>query len=500
MPKRIVASVVVSLVALSLGGCAGGTSADAPPQVMLDREAHYGTRLGEVRSVWASVDAGELTREQARDLLKTVAWQRGSPEALRLETMRQLLADEAGAEDTRSMMGFMLQSESRMGHLGVLELIEETAVERGWSEMKASFVRSLAFEVPAIDDADRPEYTALAALASDGRATTAVFDVFAGETNPYSISEKQDQFLNERLEAWAVLTRLDPSGERILELVRSAEIARGLDEGVRELLEDAQQSVSAFRTVPESAEQLAWVGRLRDGTNTDLWKRGEAMLARLSPEKREGVRLRHLAGLLWAEEHLSGSFAMSRGELYRSLDSTLRGVRKYSRERGPSAVDGKRAILYDWEDELSWADLVLIAVAMEFRNDPGVPGVVFSQADRDHNDRSTEYGGAVFGRGGSFEPRVYPPRPNQRYGDGRFVASDDMITQSDDAVFHYHFQVQDKTNAEYAGPSKGDFEYAVRYGRSCLVFTFIDADTLNVDYYQPGGARIDLGGIARPGR
>ena len=97
------------------------------------------------------------------------------------------------------------------------------------------------------------------------------------------------------------------------------------------------------------------------------------------------------------------------------------------------------------------------------------------------------------------EPRIYSPRPTQRFGDQRFVAPEDMITQGDGAIFHYHMQVQDHNNGDYAGPSRGDVEYAARYGRSCLVFTFVNENTLNADYYQSDGARIDLGVLKRPG-
>ncbi len=496
-PHTLLALICPLLVLVS---CSGGSPAiEAPPQVMLDREARFSTRMNEARTIWQSVDSGEVSHANARKMLKSLAWQRASSSTLRVEAIRQLLLDEAGLDDTRSMMGYMLPTESRMGQLGVLEEIRDAAIEHGWADLKGPFVRSLSFDVSTIDDEDRPEFQALAALSSDGDATGSVFDVFAGERSPYSIAEKPEQFLSERLQAWTLLTRLDPTGERILELVNNREIVQGLDEDVRNLLEDARASVSIYRTVPHSAEQLAWVGRLRRGNSTELWTHGQAMLAELPIEKREGVRLRHVAALLWAKEHASGVFEMSREGLFDQLDVRLTSTRKYSRERGPSAADQKRSILYDWREELSWADLVAIAVALEFRESLAIASPVFSQADRDHTDRSTEYGGVIFAQGGLFEPRLYTPRPSQRFGDGRFVASSDMIQQSDDALFHYHFQAQRHKNSEYAGPSKGDIEYAERYGRACLVFTFINADTLNVDYYQPGGARIDLGAIRRPG-
>jgi len=63
---------------------------------------------------------------------------------------------------------------------------------------------------------------------------------------------------------------------------------------------------------------------------------------------------------------------------------------------------------------------------------------------------------------------------------------------------HFHFHVQSTRNARYAGPGPADLAYADAFGRANLVLTFIDEDTLAVDYYQPGGATLDLGHITRP--
>ncbi len=92
---------------------------------------------------------------------------------------------------------------------------------------------------------------------------------------------------------------------------------------------------------------------------------------------------------------------------------------------------------------------------------------------------------------------LYPPRPGSRRGDHEFVASTDMILQSDDALAHYHFHVQEPRNSEYAGPSANDLAYSARYGRSCLVLTSVASGVMDVDFYQPDGAVIDLGEIVR---
>jgi hypothetical protein len=98
--------------------------------------------------------------------------------------------------------------------------------------------------------------------------------------------------------------------------------------------------------------------------------------------------------------------------------------------------------------------------------------------------------------------------------DRTFVASDDMFAAEDAggrALAHYHFHAQTQNNAEYAGPGRGDFDYANNHGRACLVLTSVRPGVLNVDYYQRtapgtvpsgggggggGGIQIDLGEVS----
>ena len=157
-----------------------------------------------------------------------------------------------------------------------------------------------------------------------------------------------------------------------------------------------------------------------------------------------------------------------------------------------------------WRAELVWGDALALLVADEAVRGEGVAAALFAQADADYADRSTEHGGVLdaVSRPGStedaFEAIGFAPRPAQRTGDRRFVASPELLERGAASLFHYHFHANRIRNADYAGPSEADLLYARDFGRACLVLTLIDERTLGVDYYQPGGARIDLGTIARP--
>jgi hypothetical protein len=72
----------------------------------------------------------------------------------------------------------------------------------------------------------------------------------------------------------------------------------------------------------------------------------------------------------------------------------------------------------------------------------------------------------------------------------------DLNREKPTELHHFHAQVAEKVR--YACPGRGDRDMVDRQQIHGLVFTFVDANHLNVDYYQPRGVAIDLGTIARP--
>jgi len=161
--------------------------------------------------------------------------------------------------------------------------------------------------------------------------------------------------------------------------------------------------------------------------------------------------------------------------------------------------------------------MLSILVIDEALHQPQVVSAVFAQAQADREDATTEYGGLLawkkvgIGAGGAGEARkpdaatgaasehsvvmLYMPRSAQRISDTQFTASDDMVGSGDLALAHYHFHVQKEKNAQFAGPSRADLEYADRFGRSCIVLTAVKDGVMAVDYYQRGGVVVDMGGL-----
>ena len=65
-------------------------------------------------------------------------------------------------------------------------------------------------------------------------------------------------------------------------------------------------------------------------------------------------------------------------------------------------------------------------------------------------------------------------------------------------LFHFHFHATSHRNWEHAGPGFGDLQYADGTRANCLVMSFVDEDTLNVDWYRHDAVVVDLGCVHRP--
>ena len=372
----------------------------------------------------------------------------------------------------------------------VIEHVCDLAVETNTTELIPALVRSWARPVQRPGDDERPERAALLALTPGVPIEQTVFGVFAAPQDP------EDQFGERtRRDAWTLLSRIDPAGATTKDF-----IAQSPDAHDDPLLADLQTVARDLGAIPLTTEQLDWVEDLRKPEHAGFWRLAKAQVAALGAEQREGFELRHLAGVLWASQHRSEWLSASRRQLLDQLSGELEGRRHTRRSADyPDAMAAPRETIEYWRKDLVGGDALLLCIANEAMQDPRLSRELFEQADHDQRDESTEHGGVLDANpDGGFVALSFPPRPAQRSGDNRFVASQELLDAGATALFHYHFHAQSNNNDDYAGPGPGDLEYAARFGRSCIVLTFVSSRSLGVDYYQPDGARIDLGAISRP--
>jgi len=480
LPIAGAAAASTLLAFAALPACSGpqrAASAD-PISAMRNDNLSVGERTRAVDQAWALTLTGEASRESLRKSTKSLVWSRSSPPTVRIAGIDQLAADDP--RDTVTMLSLMLPTEN---HWEVIEHVCDLAAENHWTELTRGLVRSWARPVPDPTDDKRPERRALQALYPGQSVEQTVFDVFteAGEGPVLGERARQD--------AWALLSRLDESGA-----LRQRFLSEPPPGPPDALTADLYAAASDLGAVPRTREELEWVRALRRPEFAAFWRESAEAIARLSPQQREGLQIRHAAIIRWAASHQPDWLAASSADLESLLRMRFDGRRDHQRGGSTGGAVVPETIR-EWRSALVWADLLSIAVAIESIQGAEVVEALFDQASRDRVDTSTEYGGVLDARGDGFVALLYTPIPAQRRTDTSFVAPPEMLEKSADALFQYHFHANRERNADFAGPSGGDLEFVRAFGRACIVFTSIERDVMNADYYQPNGARIDLGEI-----
>lgn len=496
--------MLAACAAAAAAGCGSGSrGADAMDRVRNPRLSEP-ARAKAIDEAWGRVLAGELERGPTREELKTLAWSASWPESLRVRTLKVLLSDPdpAGAADSRQLVRLMLPREQS---LAVIRVLSEAAVEHGWDNTVPALVRSLSRFDEGTPDAQRPEHKAIAALRPGATVPQTVLEVFIdpprGETG-YG-ADTPDRV---RIDAWDVLARLDANGE-----MRAAMIVGGgqADDAQIAALRSAMDDL---HTLPRVGEELSWLWSLRDTAdrrNAAWWAEAAGVIRPLYEDRARMLELRHAEAIRWSARARPDWLKSTRAELLSALEDRLRGRELFRRTERDRDEPVRRESLPEQASKLEWGDLITILAVDEALRQPEVVRTLLAQADLDREDKSAEYGGVLetwadaagasrSAGAAAFRVVLYPPRPGQRRGDREFVASTDMVGQSDRSLAHYHFHAQQARNGSYAGPSNADLQYAARLGRTCLVFTSVSSDVLDADLYQPDGVIIDLGAIRRP--
>jgi hypothetical protein len=499
------------LIPTALAGCSGTPIESrlvGPPdeltELSVDGAASPLHRARAIRGLDAAADAGEAPMPSTREHFKDIVWRATEPLSVRIAAYEALLNDDGYGADTQRMTELMLPTEViRARGTGFVEVIASTAVERGWTGLTPALVRSLSLPFGNDPPEARPEFAAIAALNTESDAEApgrvvadAVWSVFAGERRA---SDGKPLEAEDQRAAWALLMQLDAGRELALERARAG---GGPGDAQGPLLALIRRGARELSIVPNTASELAWLERLAELDHQPFWRRAASVVDGLEGEQLNGLELRHLAGLVYAARFRPELLAMTPGELESEVARMLGGrdhrwrARRTAGEIPNESIEGNRS-------RLVFGDMVLIASVVEMFDRAGDGALVAlgELGDRDMLDSTTEHGGILdAGEEGELVVYHYPPRLRDRGDDERMVASEAMIDAGTDALFHFHLHARDYDSGPLAGPSLGDIGYAINHGRSCLVLTFLDTDTMNADYYQPNGAVIDLGSFYVRGR
>jgi hypothetical protein len=353
----------------------------------------------------------------------------------------------------------------------VTELHE--ALISSWAS-KAIFIKT---------EEQRPEYISLKKMYSDDDIADLIFDSM--------LSQKKSWKQGYRTRCWDLLHRLEQRDRLV------AFIEENTFDSDDFFFIDLQKAKRDLGIVPFCREEILWIRELAKPEYSDFWNESVAALGSLDAERRANVEMRDVPIAVSLARH-GGDDAFTRSipQMVRRISIAIEGGKHYTETEGGGAYDPKSEMLRTYQDELTWGDAVALEMALTALAVPQVRSHLFDYATRDLEDETTEYGGVIaLDKKGRFEILEFEPKV--RHHDRRFNASQDMFDAAYTALFHFHFHAQKFRNGDHAGPGLGDKNYATNTRANCLVFTFVDKDTLNVDYYRRGSVVIDLGTISR---
>lgn len=466
--RRFFIGEFLLLTTLVFGGCAASRVYENPAGYMMNSQADPDAKLQAARQ------GAQRTPDdpEYRQALNAWVYDRGYTDEMRRFAIDQLVkTDEARFKQELARRIVLIQN------MQTLEYLLDLAVRRQWRDLTPAIVRNYSRRAQGMSDQDRPERKAIQALNPGHSVEDVVFNVFMQQDGT---SNSQEQAA-----AWELLYRLMPTQE-LLELLSVAK-------ATSPMVQDLKIAAVELGTLPKNRDGVLWLMTLRQPENVHLWNQAKSRIDRLSLSQRQGLQVRHIPIL--AGDVAAKRLEADHPQLARQLAQRLADADHYL--KAPTH-DGQSSeypqTLAHWVDRLVWADLLTIHQLLDGLSDQAMVQSLFEQADADRLDETTELGG-VMDACPQWQAILF--KPEIRRHDRKFVPSAAMLQRLHTGLAHYHFHAQQYRNRDYAGPGRGDLESADHLQANCLVFTFIDQDRLNVDYYQPGGVAIDLGVIHR---
>lgn len=427
----------VPIVCLSWVLLMVGCAAPLTPDDLLRADLDPQRRVRELRRM-GPIAQHQTPPHYAR-VLYTLIESDSQPDAL-----RNLAIDRLLVHDEPELRRWAIEHVTAVDRWPVLEHLFDVAIQNQWADFLPAAVASYARPSREFADADRPERRVIQALRPAVDVQQAVFDVF--DAPPQAVAEDQ------RIAAWVLLNRLGDARRSLNQASSDALLVQSLKQ--------ASRALERLPATPQSVAMLTFAQLSPD------WPR------RIN-RSRPVARLRHLMLPLHQRPVAAADIAIR-------LTAARHVTRSERADRDPRWSED-----FDhWRDQLSPDDLRVIAFVLDAMKKDHIIDMWFAEADADRIDQTTEYGGVLGKRAdGRFE--AIPYQPDLRAHDRQFVASTRMLMRIAAGGIHYHFHAQSLNNAEYAAPGPGDLEFANRYEIAALILTFVDPDTLNVDYYQP---------------
>jgi hypothetical protein len=455
------------LVLLGFSGCAR-SNAPPSPTTATNREAPVARRVAAIRA---------YPDDRVFELFELVAVSRHPLEVRSAAVDRMLVADADR---------FWQAAASRSAQIDdwpMIRLLCDRATTRRDDRATPWLIRSWSAPSTTVADRDRPERSAMQTI------ETLAPDLYL---QYIALPGFEPVDLPTRIAAWTVLCRIGPVDDALAKAQVRPDIARHGPDPLRDALCLCYRWLGVYPTDREGIERLF---TLIEQTPQARWETWSDWRDLHRVDRPGTLALRHLPAITRIPQDRYGWTRKKWLAYARSRTETKRHVQR-GKEAGDRVVSIRHEGLDDHADALGIADLVVIAALLDVLEDRVVIAELFKQADADHADMTSEHGGVITWDGqGKAVAQAHAPLLKRH--DQIYYASDACVRAVHTGLAHYHFHAQKHDHAAWAGPGKGDLGFADRMHANCVVFTFIDADTLNVDAYFPGGIVVDLGCIHR---
>jgi hypothetical protein len=469
----LLAAVLLAAAWAWAPSCSGGPESVKNPAEVLGRS-------GQARETY--FDAIEAARRRGVDDTTKAALRRMIAAEGYANDARARAFELLYATDPKAVTAALENSLPRMSDPAWRERVCGLVADRGMEDMVPTLIRAWANPASGFTTKERPERIALGRIVGEERVGETLLRTMR-ESNPGTQA-------NLRARCWELLMKSGDVG-RLRALLADESSWRG--DG---MLTDLARVATELGPMPTTREEILWARKLCEPERAAFFGAAREALAAMPRERRESVEIRSLPIAVAAKLRRPELLTADEGALYGEIETRIKDRRRASPDFTGFGT-GFSENLYEQRNRAHWSDLAAMVLALDLLEEPALVRHIFEQADRDREDRTTEFGGVVaLDREGRGELLEFPPR--SKMGDLRYESPQVLFDALYTGLFHFHNHAQKYDNSVHAGPHMGDFAFADSTRCNGVVFTYLSADLIGVDFYRYDRFVVDLGAVERP--
>ena len=400
--------------------------------------------------------------------LERMLFERGHSEAMQIYAMDQIVAADR-ARAVRSLASYL----PKLPEGPVLDHACALCVELKDEQLLGALIKSLGRE-------QRGE-------ALEGRAEAKAIEKLTGRPLERGLVREFQTGMDipTRLAALGMLRQIqgDDSTKMIALVVADQRVED-------EFEKDVKWGVAMFGMLPANRTEVDWLHELQEKKHEALVRAAKQRHELLKNELDYVFALRFVPVLARTDD---AAIKMNRQQLMEDLQSRLSRLEHVKREPlYQKAADDLDESLEAHPMKLTRGDLLAMRLILHDLEHGTMVATAMQQGLADRADTTTEHGGLLLiDAHGTLALQPYPAIIKN--SDFQYTGSDELTRDLPGALAQYHYHFQKPFNDAIAGPGVGDLSYAKNARCSGVVFTSVKGDRVDVDYFTPEGAVVDLG-------